>query len=205
MRGDLMAESERRQRTISSTPRLTSDDIANRTFGKAVRGASESEVRSFLRRVADELTQARDRENELANAIDALEEQLRAPRPLDEQELLDALGEETARLLRTAREAAEDIRKHSEEHASGLVDEAQTEAQRLRADAAEVLDVRTQEAEARAAEIIAGAEERARETLDGLERDAEEQRFARDGGSRRPRGGGAPAGSRDARGSESRS
>jgi DivIVA domain-containing protein len=117
-----MAEFERRQRTISSTPRLTSDDVANRKFAKAVRGVSESEVRSFLRRVSEELTQARDRENELANAVDALEEQLRAPRPLDEQELLDALGEETARLLRSAREAAEDIRKHSEERAATLVE-----------------------------------------------------------------------------------
>ena len=42
--------------------------------------------------------------------IDELEARLRTPPPLDEQELLEALGEETTRLLRSAREAATDIR-----------------------------------------------------------------------------------------------
>src|SRR5262245_5460555 len=101
-----MPESERRQqRVISSTPRLSPDDIAQRTFGSSFRGYAETEVRSFLKRVADELTFAREREQELVEALDDVEEQLRAPRPLDEQQLLDVLGEETARLLRTAREA----------------------------------------------------------------------------------------------------
>ena len=43
---------------------------------------------------------------------------------LSEQELLDALGEETARLLRSAREASDDIRKKAEERAARLVEEA---------------------------------------------------------------------------------
>ncbi|MDQ1454667.1 MAG: hypothetical protein QOH28_287, partial [Actinomycetota bacterium] len=110
-----MSESDRRQRLISSTPRLSADEVASRSFAKGVRGFSETEVRSFLRRVSEELAVARSREQELEATLDALEEQVRAPRPLSEQELLDALGEETARLLRSAREASDDIRAKAEE------------------------------------------------------------------------------------------
>ena len=41
-----MNESDRRQRVISSTPRLSAEEIANRTFAKGVRGFSETEVRA---------------------------------------------------------------------------------------------------------------------------------------------------------------
>ena len=54
-----MNESDRRQRVITSTPRLTTDEVANRSFAKGVRGYSETEVRAFLKRVAEELTAAR--------------------------------------------------------------------------------------------------------------------------------------------------
>src|SRR6202051_283120 len=130
-----MNESDRRQRVISSTPRLSTDEVANRSFAKGVRGFSETEVRAFLKRVSEELAIARGREADLESAIDALEEQVRTPRPLSEQELLDALGEETARLLRSAREASDDIRKKAEERAARLVDEASAAAERTRTEA----------------------------------------------------------------------
>jgi DivIVA domain-containing protein len=154
----MMNETERRQRVISSTPQLTPDEVATRSFGTKVRGFAEAEVRGFLKRVAEQLSVARDRERELEAAVDALEEQLRQPRPLSEQELLDALGEETARLLRSAREASDDIRAKADERAKRVVDDAQAAADQTRAAAEEVLTSRTQQAEARAAEIIADAE-----------------------------------------------
>src|ERR671926_147082 len=67
-----------------------------------------------------EVASLRDREHELLGAIDDLEARLAAPRPLDERELLEALGEETTRLLRNAREAAEDIRQKADERAMRL-------------------------------------------------------------------------------------
>src|SRR5439155_134013 len=120
----------------------------------------ETEVRSFLRRVSEELAVGRAREQELEAALDALEEQLRAPRPLSEQELLDALGEETARLLRSAREASDDIRAKAEERAARLVEEAADAAERTRSEAEELLASRVSEAEAIdvAAEIAAEIE-----------------------------------------------
>ena len=53
-----MNESDRRQRVISSTPRLSADEVANHSFAKGVRGFSETEVRAFLKRVSEELALA---------------------------------------------------------------------------------------------------------------------------------------------------
>jgi DivIVA domain-containing protein len=153
-----MHENDRRQRVISSTPHLSPEEVATRSFGTKVRGFSEAEVRGFLKRVAEQMANTRDRQEELESALDSLEEQLRVPRPLTEQELLDALGEETARLLRSAREASDDIRAKAEERATRLVEEAQDASDRMRAEAEEVLTVRTAQADAQAAELLAVAE-----------------------------------------------
>ncbi len=168
---------DRRQRVISSIPHLTPEDVANRTFAKGVRGYSEGEVRSFLRRVSDELAAMREREAQLLAVVDDVEEQLRAPRPLDEQQLLDALGEETSRLLRAARESAEEIRKKAEDSTALLLRETQSDADRRRAEATEIAATRVQEAEAHAAEIIAAAEARATEIDDANQRASEAQRL----------------------------
>jgi DivIVA domain-containing protein len=168
-----MNESDRRQRVISSSPRLSTDEIANRTFAKGVRGFSETEVRAFLKRVSEEIAAGRGHEQELESAIDTLEEQLRTPRPLSEQELLDALGEETARLLRSAREASDDIRKKAEERAARLVEEASSAAEATRAEAAALLSSRTSEAEAKTAELVTVAEARATSALDAARTEAE--------------------------------
>ncbi|MDQ1475828.1 MAG: hypothetical protein QOE62_1057, partial [Actinomycetota bacterium] len=158
---------------ISSTPRLTLDEVANRSFAKGVRGFSETEVRAFLKRVAEELAMSRTHEQELEGAIDSLEEQIRTPRPLSEQELLDALGEETARLLRSAREASDEIRKKAEERAARLVDEAAAAAERTRTEAADLRAARIAEAEARTAELVEAAEARAAGALEAAKAEAE--------------------------------
>jgi DivIVA domain-containing protein len=168
-----MNESDRRQRVISSTPRLSPDEIANRTFAKGVRGFAETEVRAFLKRVSEEIANGRAHEEELEGAIDALEEELRRPRPLDEQELLDALGEETARLLRSAREASDDIRRKAEDRAAKLIEEAASEADRTRSEAAELVVERAAEAEARSGELVAEAESRASAALDAARTEAD--------------------------------
>ena len=168
-----MNESDRRQRVISSTPRLSVEDVANHSFSKGVRGFSETDVRAFLRRVSEELGVSRGREQELEAAIDALEEQVRTPRALTEQELLDALGEETARLLRSAREASDDIRKKAEDRATRLVDDANSAAERTRAEAAELLASRTAEAEAKTAELVSSGEARAAAAIDAARAEAE--------------------------------
>src|SRR5437588_7658474 len=171
--GSPMTETDRRQRLITSTPHLSPEEVASRSFPTGFRGYSEAEVRGFLKRVSEQLAADLDRERELEVAVDALEEQLRQPRPLNEKELLDALGEETARLLRSAREASENIRKKSEELADQRLEEATTTAERMRIEAEEVLLVRTQEAEERVREIMAAAHARAKELSDAATAESE--------------------------------
>jgi DivIVA domain-containing protein len=168
-----MTDFDRRQRLITSTPHLTPDEVATRSFGKGVRGYAESEVRAFLKRVADELVTAQDRERELEVAIDALEEQLHQPRPLTEQELLDALGEETARLLRSAREAGDEIRRKADEHAATVRAEAEGKATSALQEIDEHVTRRRQEIEAVAADTATAAEARAQALADATVAEAE--------------------------------
>jgi DivIVA domain-containing protein len=176
-----MAESDRR-RVITSTPHLTPEQISQRTFATSFRGYSEADVRAFLERISGELVVARDREAELLSVIDDLEGQLRAPRPLNEPELLDALGAETTRLLRSAREAADEIRAKGEERGARILDEARVEADRVLAEAEERARLRTEESEEHAALLVSEAEARAAEVHTESERHAaaEQQRVERE-------------------------
>lgn len=164
------------RRAVGSAPRMTPDEIANRGFASAFRGISETEVRTFLKRVADEVALTAQREDALRAQIRDLEEQLRNPVPLTEQQLLDALGEETARVLRSAQEAAEDIRSRAEERAATLVREAQEEATRLREQATAEATARTEEAERISSEREAAADAYATRAREDAERDADETR-----------------------------
>jgi DivIVA domain-containing protein len=163
-----MVESERR-RLISSTPHLSAEDVGQHSFSTSFRGYTEAEVRAFLKRVSDELIVTRDRESELLEAIDALEEQLRSPRPLDETQLLDALGAETSRLLRSAREAADEIRARAEEHATQTAETVAADAERVRTEADELALAATTEAQERAAALVAEAEQSAAEVRSAVE------------------------------------
>lgn len=153
------------RRSISSTPHLTPDDIASRTFSSSFRGIAEAEVKTFLQRVANEFADARRRVGELEAALARAESSATEPRRFTDEELLDQLGEETSRLLHTARDAARDIRAKAEDSAQRMLAEAQESSQSMRAEAEGILEVRTGEADATAAEI-----------LDQARRDAEEIR-----------------------------
>jgi DivIVA domain-containing protein len=155
---------------------MTPEQVGQQSFPTSRRGYAEADVRAFLKRISEELVQTRDRENELLDAIDALEEQLRNPRPLDESQLLDALGAETSRLLRSARETADEIRTRAEERAAQAAEAAAAEHEARRGEADEYFQTRTAEAEERAAAIVAEAEENAAEIRAGVESYSTEQR-----------------------------
>ena len=104
---------------ITSEPSLSPGEIASRTFATSFRGYDQGEVRHYLERVASELTSAIDRESELKAQIDALRHQAAHPE-LDEETLTNALGEEAASILRSAREAASDIRAKAEQNVARL-------------------------------------------------------------------------------------
>jgi hypothetical protein len=133
-------------------------------------------VRAFLKRISEEVVATRERQTELLEAIDTLEEQLRAPRPLNEPEMLDALGAETTRLLRSAREAGEEIKNKGQERAAQILEAARAEAERLGTETEELARSRTEEAETQAAALVAEAEARAAEINSATEAFSEEQR-----------------------------
>ncbi|MGZ6962813.1 MAG: DivIVA domain-containing protein [Acidimicrobiia bacterium] len=161
------------RRAAANTTRLTPEEITNRGFASAFRGVSETEVRNFLRRVADEMVAMRDREADLLRQVEDLREQIRNPAPVTEEQLLSSLGEETARVLRSAQDAAEEIRKRSEERAGTLVREAQEESGRLREEAAQHAAARTETAEQTAAELEAEATARAAQLREEAEQEAD--------------------------------
>lgn len=150
---------DERRTAVSNVARLSPDDIATRAFSTSFRGLSEPEVRGFLKRIGEEMQAAAAREQQLRDQVSELEDRLRNPPPLDEQELLEALGDETAKLLRSAREAAADIREKAEETATRIRSEAQADADRVREEAAELLDRRVAEADAEVAAMHRRAEE----------------------------------------------
>ena len=145
-----------------SSSRLTPEEITNRGFASAFRGISETEVRNFLRRVADEIVAHRGPAKRTWSARSrTCRSSSRNPPAVTEQQLLESLGEETARVLRSAQEAAEEIRKRAEERAGELVREAQESAERSSAQDAEqhAKTLRTEMPSARAEEIEEQAED----------------------------------------------
>ena len=110
--------------------------VAGATFPSARRGFDQNEVRDFLRMVSAELSRLQERvvflERELANAQHGAPV---APLELDEDAVAAMLGEETLRIVQTAREAAAKIKTRADETASRLIREATDEAARIREDA----------------------------------------------------------------------
>src|SRR5688500_8803975 len=148
--------SERRS-IITSEPSLSAEEVTHRTFATTFRGFDPAEVRAFLERVASELRTLRSRSQEMERLL--REAEARAAHPeIDEATLMTALGEETARVIRSAHEAATDIRGKAEENAERILRDAHEDANRLRADADRILTVRTEEADAAAASIREAAE-----------------------------------------------
>src|SRR3954447_17712328 len=107
--------------------------VASAGFPTVRRGFDPTEVRDFLRMVAAELGRLQERERYLERELQTLRQHQKiAEGPLDEETVTELLGEETARVLGTAREAATSIRTKAEEGAARLLREAQEEATALR-------------------------------------------------------------------------
>jgi DivIVA domain-containing protein len=147
--------------TISSSARVHPDEVARHTFGTTRRGFDPAEVRSFLEHVARELLASADREQELRRAL--TEAETRAANPiLDETTLTAALGLETARVLRSAHEAAAD-----------LVGRAESEAEQLQRNTEQSAHDRLAESEAAATELRRRAHEDANARVEGAKLEAE--------------------------------
>lgn len=111
--------------------RMTAEEIIQRGFPTKVRGISETEVRSFLKRVAAEVERLGAREDELEAQIEALENSSNSKPKVSKHELLENLGEQTARVLSSAEEAAELMMNEAREKSEKMVSEAKQKADEL--------------------------------------------------------------------------
>ena len=138
---------DERRVVISSEPHLGPEEVGRRTFAHVFRGYDPTEVRNYLRRVSDELGVARERQRHLEHLLaDAQKVVAAPPPPLDEASLTNALGEETARVLRTAREAAADLKAKAGENVQRVLQQAHEDAARIREEAEGIHDVKMAEA-----------------------------------------------------------
>ncbi|MGA2521696.1 MAG: DivIVA domain-containing protein [Acidimicrobiales bacterium] len=158
--------------TISSTARTHPDEVARHTFGTARRGFDPAEVRSFLEHVARELMAAADREQELRRAV--AEAEHRAAHPvLDDATLTAALGQETARVLQSAHDAAAELTARAEHDAAQLLTQANEEADELQQRTEQAAGERTAQSEAAVAEMRRRAQEEAASKLEVARLEAE--------------------------------
>ena len=140
--------------------------VADAAFGTGRRGFDQGEVRDFLRMVAAELGRLQERER-------FLERELRTAQSnpdltsvqMDEQSLTRLLGEETARVLTTARESAAEIRQKAEHSAAQLLSEAGDEAARMREEAEIEASRRRSDAAADAEAELSMAKQQGREMV----------------------------------------
>ncbi len=135
----------------SDEPRLTPAQIERQDFPKARKGLDEREVRAFLQRVADEFDAVNRR---LAD----LESQLRHPPLPSRDQLVEQVGQEVARTLRSAEESAEKVAQRAREEASNVERAAREESARIRT---EQLELANRDSRA----IVETARERGREMV----------------------------------------
>lgn len=126
---------------------ITPIDIRKKTFGTAMRGASQREVQAFLELVAKELESVRKERGMLAEKVDELSGQLdqyrrtedllkdtlvAAQKTADERRV--ALEQQCVAERRKTEEDCRAARAEAEQQAREILDKARTEAERLRAE-----------------------------------------------------------------------
>lgn len=140
--------------------------VAGASFSSARRGFDQTEVRDFLRMVSAEMARLQER-------VVFLERELRESKQakplvsadMNEAMIADLLGEETARIIEAAREAAHKIRERSEDAAGRIIKEASEEAARIREETELECSRRRQDATSDAEAEILMAKQQGREMV----------------------------------------
>jgi cell division septum initiation protein DivIVA len=149
---------------------IHADEVARRTFATVRKGADPREVQDFLQRVSRELERQQEREAELRRRL--ADAEYRAAHPqLDEAALTTALGEETARVLRTAFDAANEVKAKAEEGSARALAEATERASRVREEAEHAVAEKIRATDAEAERVAAAARSDAEEVLEASRRE----------------------------------
>ena len=148
---------------------IAPQDIARRTFDVARRGYEQQEVRGFLHEVSALVERLVRESNDLRERAERAESRLGMVAQPDEAMLLEVLGEETTRVLTSARAAAAEIRSKAEASAERIIAEATSEAAELRGGAVREADALMAETKSESDSIL----EAARTELERRSADAE--------------------------------
>ena len=141
------------------------DAVASAGFSTSRRGYDQNEVRDLLRMVAAEMARLQERERFLERELRTAQRSTNPAIALDDEVVTKMLGEEAARILQTAREAASQIKIRSEDAAARVLREATDEAQRLREEAEVEAARRRQDASADAESELVMAKQQGREMV----------------------------------------
>lgn len=136
---------------------LDSNNIARRPFEVGRRGYEQQEVRAFLHEVSSLVERLQRESAELRERAERAETRLGLAAEPDEAMLLEVLGEETTRVLTSARDAAAEIRAKAEAAAERIIEEATTEAAETRAGAVRDADRRLADAATESESVLAAA------------------------------------------------
>ncbi len=130
---------------LSSRQSFLPDEIARREFNTAFRGYEPAEVRAFLAQLSEQAAEMADMRAELQLALADVESRAANPE-LDEETVTKLLGAQTAQILRSAREAAAEIRQRAEDEVSTSLRDAHEASSRMRDEASTILAERTEQA-----------------------------------------------------------
>ena len=121
------------------------DAIAGHSFTRSRKGYDSDEVRAYLVSLASQLREAQRLTADQGRRLAELERRGVDPKELDEDQVTQLLGEETARVLDTARKAGAEIRTKAQDAADELTNTADAQATATR-DAASQYDQETRSA-----------------------------------------------------------
>jgi hypothetical protein len=107
---------------------LAPPDIARRAFEVVRRGYDQQAVRAFLHEVSSLVERLQRSERELRERAERAETRAQMVEHPDESTMLALLGEETTRVLTSAKDAAVEIRSKAEASAEQLIADATSEA-----------------------------------------------------------------------------
>ena len=147
-----------------------SHNIARHTFEVSRRGYEQQEVRGYLHEIQSLVDRLQRDVQQLRERAERAEARLDLADGPDEAMLLEMLGEETTRVLTSARDAAGEIRTKAETAAERIVSDATLEASDARAQAMRDAERRLAEATAEHERLIAEA----RSELDRRQTEAQE-------------------------------
>jgi cell division initiation protein len=106
---------------------ITPHDIETKQFAIALRGFDQKEVTAFLQSVASDYKEALESTNAGTTTAPVEEEEASQPAPTAQDPYI-AMGDEVAAVLRSARDAAAEVRRKADEEAEAILAKARNDA-----------------------------------------------------------------------------